>query len=367
MKKKVCLLLLTFCLLLSACTPAHQADADTVPKPDASGDQQAGVDGGNLSISEEQYTGPDGEIFSEAGAQQTEPGVETPSISADIPVSELSERDRNWINDIHYLQNHYKKYHPDPFYLCSEEEFDQEIDWLCQHVDSLSDNDIFFELSAILAGMGDIHTNISLPDSFYDDLFPIGVSYFGGRLYLRFYLKGYEQFEPYLLREIVAVNGVDISYLEQKFESIINPDNTWVSRETFCTHYFIPAFFDWAGCGYQDGYTFQILDENQQVQSVEVPFVSSVEYEATPKVFPKSWAYLFDVEEGNRAEYHEGDNGGYVFINFVLMGCLVGMSLPFILNKLKLDPASASAPLVTSICDASGVVVYLFIASQLLF
>ena len=306
MRKRVCLLLLTFCLLLSACPPAHQTGADTVPKPDASGEQQGASDG---------------EIFPESGSQEIS-DVETLSISADIPVSELSERDRNWINDIHYLQNHYKKYHPDPFYLCSEEEFNQEIDWLCQHVDSLSDNDIFFELSAILAGMGDIHTNISLPDSFYDDLFPIGVSYFGGRLYLRFYLKGYEQFEPYLLREIVAVNGVDISYLEQKFESIINPDNTWVSRETFCTHYFIPAFFDWAGCGYQDGYTFQILDENQQVQSVEVPFVSSVEYEATPKVFPKSWAYLFDVEEGNRAEYHEGDNGGYVYINLEQMGSL---------------------------------------------
>ena len=54
-------------------------------------------------------------------------------------------------------------------------------------------------------------------------------------------------------------------------------------------------------------------------------------------------------------------------IGIVLLGCLIGMSLPFILNKLKLDPASASAPLVTSICDASGVVVYLFVASRLLF
>ncbi len=50
----------------------------------------------------------------------------------------------------------------------------------------------------------------------------------------------------------------------------------------------------------------------------------------------------------------------------VILGCLIGMSLPFILNRLKLDPASASAPLVTSICDATGVVVYLFVASQLL-
>ncbi len=50
----------------------------------------------------------------------------------------------------------------------------------------------------------------------------------------------------------------------------------------------------------------------------------------------------------------------------VILGCLIGMSLPFVLNRLKLDPASASAPLVTSICDATGVVVYLFLASQLL-
>lgn len=53
-------------------------------------------------------------------------------------------------------------------------------------------------------------------------------------------------------------------------------------------------------------------------------------------------------------------------LGIVLLGCLIGMSLPFILNKLKLDPASASAPLVTSICDATGVVVYLMIASQIL-
>lgn len=53
-------------------------------------------------------------------------------------------------------------------------------------------------------------------------------------------------------------------------------------------------------------------------------------------------------------------------VAIVLMGSLIGMSLPFILNRMGLDPASASGPLVTSICDATGVVVYLFIASQLL-
>lgn len=50
----------------------------------------------------------------------------------------------------------------------------------------------------------------------------------------------------------------------------------------------------------------------------------------------------------------------------VIVGSVIGMSLPFLLSKLRLDPASASAPLITSICDGVGVLIYFFIASQLL-
>lgn len=53
-------------------------------------------------------------------------------------------------------------------------------------------------------------------------------------------------------------------------------------------------------------------------------------------------------------------------VSIVMVGCLLGLGLPFVLDKLGFDPASASAPLVTSICDVAGVVVYLFIASQML-
>ncbi|WP_024796915.1 magnesium transporter [Tomitella biformata] len=50
----------------------------------------------------------------------------------------------------------------------------------------------------------------------------------------------------------------------------------------------------------------------------------------------------------------------------VIVGSVIGMSLPFLLTKMKLDPASASAPLITSICDGVGVLIYFFIASQIL-
>ncbi|TVQ59258.1 MAG: magnesium transporter [Phycisphaerales bacterium] len=47
----------------------------------------------------------------------------------------------------------------------------------------------------------------------------------------------------------------------------------------------------------------------------------------------------------------------------VIVGSLIGMSLPFILTRLKMDPATASAPLVTSLADICGVLIYFSIAT----
>lgn len=47
----------------------------------------------------------------------------------------------------------------------------------------------------------------------------------------------------------------------------------------------------------------------------------------------------------------------------VFVGSLVGMLLPFLLTRLKLDPATASAPLITSVADVFGVLIYFSIAT----
>jgi magnesium transporter len=50
----------------------------------------------------------------------------------------------------------------------------------------------------------------------------------------------------------------------------------------------------------------------------------------------------------------------------VLIGALIGVSLPFLLSKFDLDPATASGPLVTSIADVAGVLIYFGLAAALL-
>ena len=50
----------------------------------------------------------------------------------------------------------------------------------------------------------------------------------------------------------------------------------------------------------------------------------------------------------------------------VVKSSLLGLILPFAFQKLKLDPATASAPLITSMADIGGVLVYFSIAQHIL-
>lgn len=55
---------------------------------------------------------------------------------------------------------------------------------------------------------------------------------------------------------------------------------------------------------------------------------------------------------------------GLTMIITVMAGSLIGLTIPFIFTKLKLDPATASAPLITSLADITGVWIYFSIASR---
>ncbi len=50
----------------------------------------------------------------------------------------------------------------------------------------------------------------------------------------------------------------------------------------------------------------------------------------------------------------------------VVMASMFGMVLPFALNRFGLDPASASAPLITSVADVFGILIYFSVATAVL-
>ena len=57
---------------------------------------------------------------------------------------------------------------------------------------------------------------------------------------------------------------------------------------------------------------------------------------------------------------------GIALIGVVLWGTLMGAMLPFLLKKLRLDPATISAPLVATLVDVTGLIIYFTTAMILL-
>ena len=55
----------------------------------------------------------------------------------------------------------------------------------------------------------------------------------------------------------------------------------------------------------------------------------------------------------------------FSLVGVVLFGTIVGAMLPFLLRRLGLDPATASAPFVATLVDVTGLIIY-FTTAQLL-
>jgi len=57
---------------------------------------------------------------------------------------------------------------------------------------------------------------------------------------------------------------------------------------------------------------------------------------------------------------------GAALIGIVMFGSLTGSMLPFVLQRIGFDPASASAPFVATLVDVTGLVIYFSVASLIL-
>jgi magnesium transporter len=76
------------------------------------------------------------------------------------------------------------------------------------------------------------------------------------------------------------------------------------------------------------------------------------------------WEWMFHTY-GAAAPFIGITVGGAV-LGVVLFGTISGSMLPFILRRIGLDPASASAPFVATLVDVTGIVIYFTIASLVL-
>lgn len=63
---------------------------------------------------------------------------------------------------------------------------------------------------------------------------------------------------------------------------------------------------------------------------------------------------------------HIGLTVSFSLVGIVLWGTLSGSMIPMVLKKLKLDPATSSAPFVATLVDVTGLIIYFIVAAMIL-
>ena len=87
---------------------------------------------------------------------------------------------------------------------------------------------------------------------------------------------------------------------------------------------------------------------------------------ASIRVMLWGWIGWYDGVKGGEHYVLIGMTVACSLVGCVLWGTLMGSMLPFLLRRLGADPASASAPLVATLVDVSGIIIYFTIANLIL-
>jgi magnesium transporter len=72
------------------------------------------------------------------------------------------------------------------------------------------------------------------------------------------------------------------------------------------------------------------------------------------------------VPSGGRDERFARESRITKLLSVVLLATLVGSVLPIAINRIGWDPAVVSAPLMTTLVDAAGLLIYLSLARAIL-
>lgn len=128
-----------------------------------------------------------------------------------------------------------KETHPDPFTIMSEADFDAAIAALEEEWDSLPEDEAYFALQAIVAGLGDAHTSISLPAALASPFLPLKLACYDGHWVILAVSNLYPELAG---KELAAINGVEIGEIRDRLSTIISHETEqWVDQK--CCTYFL--------------------------------------------------------------------------------------------------------------------------------
>lgn len=135
------------------------------------------------------------------------------------------------LDDIEYMQNTLEEVHPNLYFSKTEDSAKEELKKIKNSLpDKLSRMELYFHIAPYLSSFKDGHTSISVPHEEYvksDEVgsvrFPFGVDCSRGKVILKFTVL--EEFQEFVGRRLISINGVAIGEILEKMTSMISGES----------------------------------------------------------------------------------------------------------------------------------------------
>lgn len=130
----------------------------------------------------------------------------------------------DWKKDIRHLRKELPERHVQLFSVLSRKEFNQRLDWLEQHCNTMSDVDVILYLQKLMADLGDSHTSIELSKEYFaNSLLPLHLYRYSDGYYVLYTLPAYKEM---LLSRIEAINGFPVQQIEDSLKKLFPNDGS---------------------------------------------------------------------------------------------------------------------------------------------
>jgi len=136
-----------------------------------------------------------------------------------------------WAEDIEYLRTQLPEVHADPFFVTSEEEWNEMLEDLIARLPYLHEDQVNFELMKAVTTIGDDHTFIdAFPERLSPDysMYPVDFTNFNGDLFIQL---TEEEYLPALGSRVLSINGMLPDDVLKALEQIIPHENRYVVRK----------------------------------------------------------------------------------------------------------------------------------------
>ena len=130
------------------------------------------------------------------------------------------------VQDVLHFEAEFSKNHINPFAKISKDEFKKRVSDLCEYINQNStekhgNNRALIKLAAIIASVGDAHSNIMFDDGY---IFPFDVLDFDNDYYL---FRVDNSFAEILNAKLIKINGIDIHDITKQLKTLIPHENDY--------------------------------------------------------------------------------------------------------------------------------------------